>query len=388
MPLTVLQIIPALGSGGAEQACVDIAAALVKRGDRAIIVSTGGWREKTVEEAGAVFIKRDVATKNPVRIVRNAYWLASLIRHENVGIVHARSRAPAWSAKIACRLTGCPFVTTFHAAYKFSSVVKRAYNSVMAAADRVIAISPFIAAHVRKHYGVGEDRLRVVDRGVDVKALDPLGVEESRVESLRMAWRLKADENVILLPARLSSIKGHETVIRAVALLRRQGQALPPVLFVGDDQGRQGYTQRLCALIQEEELDDIVRLVGACRDMAAAYALARLVLQPSKVPEGFGRVPVEAMAAGVPVIVSDLGGMKDTIVEGKTGWLVAPNDVDAWASAMAKALAMGQEEVAAMGKAGRAHVAAHFTDAMMITKTLAVYDEVIQKKKTVIARRP
>lgn len=380
MPLTVLQIIPALGSGGAEQACVDMAAALVQRGDRAIIVSTGGWREKMAEEAGAVFIKRDVATKNPVRIIRNAYWLADLIRRENVGIVHARSRAPAWSAKIACRLTGCPFVTTFHAAYKFSSAIKRAYNSVMASADRVIAISPFIAAHVRQHYGVGEDRLRVIDRGVDVKALDPLGVEESRVVALRSAWGLKVEEKAILFPARLSSIKGHETVIRAVALLRRQGHALPPVLFVGDDQGREGYTQRLYALIQEEELDDSVRLVGACRDMAAAYALARLVLQPSQVPEGFGRVPVEAMAAGVPVIASDLGGMKDTIVEGQTGWLVAPDDASAWGGAMKKALAMGKEAAAAMGKAGRAHVTAHFTDAMMIAKTLAVYDDVAAEK--------
>ncbi len=379
MPLTVLQIIPALGSGGAEQACVDIAAALVKRGDRAIIVSTGGWREKTAEEVGAVFIKADVATKNPVRIIRNAYWLAALIRRENVGIVHARSRAPAWSAKMACRLTGCPFVTTFHAAYKFSSAIKRAYNSVMAAADRVIAISPFIAAHVRQHYGVGDDRLRVIDRGVDVQAFSSHAVGADRVVALRAAWSLGASVKAILLPARLSSIKGHETVIRAAALLRRQGQALPPVLFVGDDQGRQGYTQRLLSLIQEEELDDVVRLVGACRDMAAAYGLARLVLQPSAVPEGFGRVPVEAMAAGVPVIASALGGMKDTIVEGQTGWLVAPDDVDAWASAMVKALAMPDEAAAAMGKAGRAHVAAHFTDALMIAKTLAVYDEVVRR---------
>ncbi|MFA6279172.1 MAG: glycosyltransferase family 4 protein [Bdellovibrionales bacterium] len=380
MPLTVLQIIPALGSGGAEQACVDMAAALVKRGDRAIIVSTGGWREKTAEEAGAVFIKRDVATKNPARIIRNAFWLAELIRREGVDIVHARSRAPAWSAKIACRLTGCPFVTTFHAAYKFSSAVKRAYNSVMAAADRVIAISPFIAAHVSEHYGVGKDRLRLVDRGVDVKAFDPLAIEQGRVEALREAWGMKPEEKAILLPARLSSIKGHETVIRAVALLRKQGQVSPPVLLVGDDQGREGYTQRLRSLIQEEELDDVVRLVGACKDMAAAYALARLALQPSKVPEGFGRVPVEAMAAGVPVIASDLGGMKNTIVVGKTGWLVAPDDAPAWASAMAKALAMTPEATAAMGKTGRAHVAAHFTDALMIAKTLAVYDEVAAEK--------
>jgi len=375
MPMTVLQIIPALDAGGAEQACVDIAAALAKRGDRALVASAGGWRVQALKKAGAFFIKRDMATKNPVGILANALWLARLIRREGVDLVHARSRAPAWSARIACRMTSCPFVATFHAAYKFSSAAKRSYNAVMASADRVIAISPFVAAHVREVYGVEEGRLRVIDRGVDVLSLAPLAAPQENVRTLRRAWGLKDGEKAIVFPARLSPVKGHETLIRAVAALSRSKRPFPPVLLIGDDQGREAYLNRLKDLIQAEGLGDVVRIVGPCADMSAAYALALLVVQPSTVPEGFGRVPVEAQAAAVPVIASAIGAMQDTILDGRTGWLVAPEDVDAWAHAIDHALALPAQDLAAMGDAGRAHVCARYAQEKMVAETLAVYDE-------------
>ncbi len=374
-PLRVLQLIPSLGTGGAEQACVDVAAALALRGDAAFVVSTGGWRVAALEESGAAFIKRDVKTKNPLKIVWNGFWLAFLIREKRIDIVHARSRAPAWSAKIACRLTGCRFVTTFHAAYKFSCGLKKAYNSVMVKADRVIAISSFVARHIEGQYGVGEEKARLVNRGVDVRAFDPQAVSEDRKRGFAARAGLRMDEKAILLPGRLSPIKGQDVFIRAVGKLKERGLSFPPVLIVGDDQGRESYAQKLRKLICENGLEGKIRLIGACADMAAAYAFASLVVAPSQTPEGFGRVPVEAMAMGVPVVASDLGAMSDTILEGITGWLVPPDNVDAWAEAVSKALVLGEEDRRRMAQTARDRAVHFFAKETMIEKTLAVYDE-------------
>ncbi len=379
--LCVLQIIPALGTGGAEQACVDIAAALSARGDKALIVSSGGRRVAEVEAAGGKHILWDVKTKNPVKIVKNAFWLADLIRRERVDIVHARSRAPAWSAMIACRLTGCRFITTFHAAYKFSNKLKKLYNRVMASADRVIAISPYIARHIRESYGLSEEKLRLVNRGIDTSKFDPQAIEESRVAAFRAFAHIRAEDSAIIVPARLSPIKGQQFFIRVLGLLKQRGVELPPVLIVGDDQGRETYTQSLRDLIRKSDLENVVRLVGACADMAAAYAAASLVVVPSRVPEGFGRVPVEAMAMGVPVIASAIGAMRDTIVDGVTGWLAPSEDLEAWAEAVEKALRLSGEERKDMAEASRVWARRHFEAEMMVAQTLAVYDDVVRTEK-------
>ncbi len=379
--LCVLQVIPALGTGGAEQACVDIASALVARGDSALVVSSGGRRVGEIEAAGGKFIRRDVKTKNPFRIVRNAFWLADLIRREKVDILHVRSRAPAWSAKIACRMTGCRFVTTFHAVYAFSNILKKSYNRVMAWGERVIAISPYVAGHIREAYGLGDDRLRLVHRGVDTRKFDPEAVDESRKETFRALAGLEAGEKVWLLPARLSPIKGQLFLIRVLALLRERGVSLPKTLIVGDDQGREAYTQNLKELIRKTDLQDRVRLIGACADMPSAYASASLVVVPSRVPEGFGRVPVEAMAMGVPVIASALGAMQDTVVNGATGWLAAPDDMEAWGEAVEKALRLSAEERKDMAEAARARARLLFETEMMTSRTLAIYDELLQERQ-------
>lgn len=376
-PLRVLQAIPNLGTGGAEQACVDIAAALVSRGDKAWVVSSGGWRVPEIEAAGAIHILRDVKTKNPFRIVRNALWLADLIRRERIDIVHARSRAPAWSAAIACRMTGCLYVTTFHAAYKISNALKKAYNRVMARAHAVIAISPFIARHVAEHYEVSPENIHLVNRGVDVEDLDPRAVSEERKAAFRAQAGLGPEENPILVPGRLSPIKGQDVFIRALGVLRAQGIAIPPVLIVGDDQGRQSYTESLKELIVSFNLQNTVRLIGACKDMAAAYSVASLVAVPSKVPEGFGRVPVEAMAAGVPVIASDIGATRDTVIDGVTGWLAPPDNPEVWAGFIQRVWYMTAEERARMAEVARAHASAHFAQSRMIAQTLAVYDKLL-----------
>jgi len=376
MTMTVLQIIPAFGTGGAEQACYDMAAALCARGDKALIVSEdGGWRIPMAQKAGARFIDKNVATKNPLRIIRNAFWLAKLIRREKVDIVHARSRAPAWSALLACRMTKCPFVTTAHAPYKYNCALKKAYNRVMASGDRVIAISDYIADILKNDYGVNDNRLRLVNRGVNVEQLDPANIGPERIEALRTAWGVAPDERVILFPARLSPIKGHALFISALGLLHKKGVKLPLTLLVGDNQGREDYSEYLHDRIEKEGLKGIVKMVGMCSDMPAAYALAQLVVQPSKEPEGFGRVPVEAMAMGLPIIASSVGAMKYTILEGKTGWLVAPEDKKGWAQAVLKVLSMDARARADFAQTARAYAQANFTSSEMIARTLAIYDE-------------
>lgn len=376
MSLTVLQIIPALGTGGAEQAVVEIAAGLLSRGDRALAVSSGGRRVRELDELGAMHILRDVKTKNPFKIIRNAYWLADLIRKEKVDIVHARSRAPAWSAYLACRMTGAHYMTTFHAAYKFKSDIKKAYNAVMAKGERVIAISPFIADHIYTSYDVLSDRLRLVNRGVDLANYNPQSMADERVDAARAAFNADRGREIIVLPGRLSPIKGQKIILRALGLLaQRRKQPMPLLLIIGDDQGREAYSAELLDLTREVGLADHVRFTGAWADMPAAYALASLVVVPSQVPEGFGRVPIEAMAMGVPVLVSQLGAMQDTVRHGQTGWHVPHDNVELWAAQIDEALSMGGEARRQMGQAGREEVIHNYAREVMVERTLAVYDE-------------
>ena len=376
MTLTILQIIPNLGAGGAEQACVDIVAGLRARGDRAWVMAAGGRRVEEIERAGGVFFQKNVASKNPFVILKNAWDLARFIRKEKIDIVHVRSRAPAWSAWLACRAVSCPFVTTFHAAYKFSNPVKKFYNRVMARGDRIIAISDYIAAHIKDSYGVDPRRICVIPRGINMDAFAPEAVTSERREALRRAWGVKDGVPLVLLPARLSPIKGQALVIEAMALLSNTGSA--QAVIVGDDQGRVGYRQALMDLIAARGLRDRVFLVGPCADMPAALDLAALVVVPSKVPEGFGRVPVEAMAMGKLVLASSLGATGETVRDGETGWLLPPENPEKWAEVMARALVLPPEERRTRGEDARRYVKERFSRRQMVDATLAVYDGVMR----------
>ena len=373
MTLTILQIIPNLGAGGAEQACVDVAAALAARGGRALVMSAGGRRVAEVERVGGEHFLWPVSSKNPFVMLRNARRLARFIHAERVDIVHARSRAPAWSAWLACRMTGCRFVTTFHAAYKFSGAVKKFYNRVMTRADRIIAISDYIAAHVQDSYGVDPQKIRVVPRGIALEKFTPEAVTEARRTALRQAWKIQDNVPLILLPARLSPIKGQSVLIEAMALLPRA--CAVQAVIVGDDQGRKAYRQILESLIAARGLEKRVFLVQHCADMPAALSLAAMVAVPSKVPEGFGRVPVEAMAMGKPVLASDLGATRETVVEGETGWLLSPEKPEDWAQAIQKVLALSPPQRASLARTAQERARTLFDTRRMVAATLAVYDE-------------
>lgn len=375
-PLTVLQIIPALEAGGAERATIDIGLALQKAGHRPLVISSGGKMVAELKAKNIAHHTWPVHSKNPVTMLANATRLADFIRRERIDVVHARSRAPAWSALIACRTTGVPFVTTFHAAYKGKSPLKKTYNSIMARADRIIAISGFIAAHIQKNYGVDASRITTILRGIDYAAYNPANIAPSRLAELKRQWRVGDDDRaIIIMPGRLSPIKGHALLLDALHVVDAQNYVC---IFIGPDQGRSDYRAALKKQASDLNLQkNIIWSDGV--DMPAAYALADLVLSPSQVAEGFGRVPVEAQAAGVPIIATALGATAETIIDGETGWLVPPGDSAALATAIDKALAMPRVARAAMRDKAMQN-AMRFSVDDMCAKTLEVYQRLTESK--------
>jgi glycosyltransferase involved in cell wall biosynthesis len=373
-PPAVLQVIPALLSGGAERGAVDVAAALVAAGWTAYVASSGGPLEYHLRRAGAHHLTLPLASKNPLVMRRNAARLVEIVRRRRIDIVHARSRAPAWSAWWAARATGRRFVTTLHSAYDTDLPLKRWYNSVMARGERVIAISDFVGAYAARTYGVGAARLRVIPRGVDLAAFDPYRVGGERVARLAEAWRVPDDCRVVMLPGRLTRWKGGLDFIAAIARLGRRDLCC---LLVGGEQHR-GFRSELEAAIEGQGVGALFRIIEDCRDMPAAYALADVVVSASIDPEGFGRVVVEAQAMARPVVATGHGGARETIVPGVTGWLAAPGDRAALAAAIAAALALSPAEQAALGRRARAHVAAAgYTREEMCARTIEVYEELL-----------
>lgn len=313
--VTVLQIIPALEAGGAERTTVDVAAALAEAGARPLVATEGGRLVGELQAKGGIWVPFPANTKNPFAMALNVERLARLCRREGVQILHARSRAPAWVALGAARRLKLPFVTTYHGSYSGRTSVKVLYNSVMARGDVVIANSHYTAELIRRtHPDQAGGRITVIHRGTDLAAFTPSAVSAARVESLRRAWNVAPHERVVLLAARLTAWKGQRVLIEAAARLRDLGLTDIAVVLAGDPQGRTAYERELDALIEARGLTGIVRRVGHCADMPAAFRAASVVAVPSVEPEAFGRSAVEAQALGIPVVVSDLGAVPETVL--------------------------------------------------------------------------
>jgi glycosyltransferase involved in cell wall biosynthesis len=374
----VLQVLPALVTGGAERGAIDVAAALHQAGGTPLVASAGGPMARELERWRIPHFTLPLDSKNPLVMRRNVDRLSRIIREHDVDIVHARSRAPAWSALGAARRTGVPFMTTFHAPYNFNGKLKRFYNSVMAKGDRVIAISEFIRNHIITNYEIDPARIRVIHRGIDINNFSPDRVSPERVIQLAKAWRLPDDHQVIMLPGRLTRWKGQTVLIDALAKLDRRDVLC---LMVGSDQGRTGYRQELEEQTKRLGLESVVRLVDHCNDMPAAYMLADVVVSASSDPEAFGRVIVEAQAMGRPVIVTNHGAVRETVIAGETAWAVPPNDADALAEALADALGLDADQRAILGERAMNYVNARFTRDRMCSDTLAVYNELLAEKK-------
>ena len=370
----VMQVLPRLATGGVERGTVDIAAALVAAGWRAVVVSEGGPLSHQVERAGALHVRLPVHAKNPMVMARNALALGRLIKRHDIDIVHARSRAPAFSAYAAARRARCRFVTTFHGTYDTGTPAKLWYSAIMTRGDRIVAISDFIARHIQSTYGVDAARIATIHRGIDTARFDPERVSAERMVSLATQWRLPDGFPVVMMPGRLSRWKGHRVFVEALARLGRDDVRC---LIVGVAEGSVRYRRELDALIEARGLRPIVHMIDRCEDMPAAYMMADVVVSAATEPEAFGRVAAEAQAMGRPVIAADHGGARETVVPGETGWLVPPGDADALAETIAAALALETGHRERLGQLARAHVVANFTVEQMRARTLDLYRELL-----------
>jgi glycosyltransferase involved in cell wall biosynthesis len=427
--LHVLQVIPELETGGAERTTLEIAQAVVEAGGRCVVWSAGGRLVPELLSLGAIHIEGKAASKNPWDVfVRHPAQLRDIIKAHDINIVHARSRAPAWSALLAAQQCGTAFVTTYHGIYNATGALKRLYNSVMVRGDAIIANSHFTKDHVVAAHRIDPARIDVIYRGVDLVAFDPNAVSEARKTALAQAWGLgdhgvsspatagevgakrsegatvsantpsgslrspapplAGEQNVqppsprprVILPARLTAWKGQMVLIEALALLKERGLTAELVL-VGDAQGRDQYVARLKEACARLGLTDDVHFVGHCSDMPAAFALCDVAVTPSIEPEAFGRTAIEAQAMGLPVIASDLGGARETVAHGATGLLVPPNDPAALADALQQLLTQGSAARDSMSAAGQARARALFSTQSLQRDTLALYHRVLEARK-------
>jgi glycosyltransferase involved in cell wall biosynthesis len=380
---TLLQVVPELETGGAELSAIEVARAVVQAGGRALVASRGGRLAARLEADGGRLVALPADSKNPLTIASNGRRLANLIRREKVSLVHARSRAPAFSALWAARATGTPFVATYHGIYKARSRLKRWYNAVMTRGDLVIANSDYTRAHVLAEHGLPPEKVVAIPRGVDLDRFDPAAVAPERIERLRAAWGVADDDRrtKVLLAGRLTRIKGHLTIIEAVSRLKAEGRTDLLVLFAGDDQGRTDYREELFEAISTAGVQDMVKIVGHCDDMPAACLLSDVAILPTTVPESFGRAAVEPQAMGRPVIASAHGGTVETVLDGVTGWLVPPGEASAWAEALKAAADLGPAGRAEMGQLAMGRARQLYRTDAMCAATLAAYERVLEARR-------
>jgi glycosyltransferase involved in cell wall biosynthesis len=381
--VTILQVVPRLETGGSEQATVEITEALTRAGAKALVATEGGRMATAVTQTGGEIIRLPMASKSPVTMFANARRLAKLIADHKVALIHARSRAPAWSAFLAARWTGLPFVTTYHGSYSSRAPLKTFYSGVMARGDRVIANSRYTAGLIAVRHHVPLERMRVIHRGIDLSRFTPSAVAQDRLNRLRAVWGVKQGQPIVLHAARLTGWKGQTFVIEAARRMQAANEVGDAVfILAGDAQGREAYRQELADRIQAAGLGDRVRLVGHCDDMPAAFALAYVALIASTGAETFGRTSIESQAMGCPVILTAVGAAPENVIPADssadfTGWVVPPADSAALATVIGAALALPPAERAALGARARDHVTAQFALEKMQRATLAVYDELL-----------
>lgn len=382
---TVLQVIPRMRAGGAELGCLQIAEALVKAGNRAIVVSEGGQLVEGLTAVGAEHIVLPVATKNPVTLWRNARRLAALITKENVAIIHARSRAPAWSALLAARKTGIPFLTTYHSEYSEGNKLKNLYNSVMARSDIVIAVSDYMAHLIRTRYRTPEERIVIIHRAFDPEKFDPAALTPERIAAVRKALDANGTKPVLLLAGRITPRKAQHYLVDALGILKQRGVGDLVCVLAGEVE-KPEFKAVLEAQARKLGVLSMLRFPGHVKDMAAAYAITDISLNISE-QEGLPRVAIEAQAMGVPMIVSDTGPGRevaltepDVPLAEASGLRVPYADAKATADAIETMLGWSAEERKACGARGAKNVRSRFTLDNLKRKTLQVYDTVLARR--------
>ena len=379
--LKVLQVIPKLGYGGAETGCYDIAHYLPENGCKSFIVTSGGELLKFVDKNKVKVFRLPVQSKNPILILINAIILTFIILFNNISIIHARSRAPAWSCLIASKITSRKFVTTFHGTYNFKSNLKKLYNSVMVRSDLIIAGSNFIFSHIKENYSNylnQKKKLLVVFRGINVDYFDPTTKLETEEKKLLKQWEIEKDKKIILLPGRLTTWKGQEVFIEAINLVNTElGYEAFYAVILGSDQGRDLYKKKLIRLSEQYRLTKQLRFIDHCKDMALAYKVSDIIISASIEPEAFGRVAVEAQSMEKPIIASNIGGSNETVVDEKTGYLFKAGDAKSLSQKILKTLTIDETQLKLIGVEGRKNIVQKFNVEKMCFSTYSEYKRLI-----------
>ena len=381
--IKVLQVIPKLGFGGAETGCYDVAHFLYEQGCKSYIATSGGELLKFINKKKVKIFRLPVQSKNPILILFNTVIISLIIIFFNINIVHARSRAPAWSCFIATRLTFRKFVTTFHGTYNFKNSIKKFYNSIMVRSDLVIAGSNFIFSHINEHYGKfflkKKRKLLVIFRGINTNYFNPQKILPIKIDKFSEQNNIDRNKFIILLPGRLTYWKGQKIFIEAIKLLtEKKDTLLFEAIILGNEQGRNVYKKRLVDLVQQHRLNQTIKFIDSCKEMPIAYGVANLVCSCSVEPEAFGRVAVESQSMQIPIIASDIGGSKENIVNGKTGYLFKNNDPIDLANSIHMIMQKDYNSVKSIGIEGRKNVLKKFDVDKMCQSTFTEYKKLIE----------
>ena len=379
--IKVLQVIPKLGYGGAETGCYDIAHYLPENGCESFIVTSGGELTKFVDKKKVKLIKLPVHSKNPLLILINTILLIGIILFFKISIVHARSRAPAWSCLFATKLTNRKFVTTFHGTYNFSGKLKKFYNSVMVRSDLIIAGSNFIFSHIKENYSeflTSRKKFLVIFRGINVDYFDSSTKLENDEKNLLQKWDINDEKKIILMPGRLTSWKGQELFIEAINLVKIElGYEAFHAVILGNDQGRDLYKKKLIRLTEQYRLTNQIKFIDHCEDMALAYKVSDIIVSASIEPEAFGRVAVAAQSMEKLIKASNIGGSNETINDEKTGFLFKSGDAESLSKKIIRGLTMDETSINLMGKEGRGNIIKKFNVEKMCFSTYSEYKRLL-----------
>ena len=375
--LKVLQVIPKLGYGGAETGCYDLAHYLTEHKCSSYIVTSGGELIKYIDKKKVKLIRLPVHSKNPILMIFNTIALILIILFFNISIIHARSRAPAWSCLLATKITRRKFVTTFHGTYNFKNKIKKFYNSVMIRSDLIIAGSNFIFSHIKNNYSKNFDlkkKFLVIFRGINVDYFDQSTILESEEDKLISKWELKRDKKIILMPGRLTSWKGHEIFIEAINLVNKElGYEAFYAIILGNDQGRDIYSKKIKRLAEQHRLTNQLKFIDHCKNMPLAYKISDFVVSASIEPEAFGRVAVESQSMKKPIIASNIGGSNETIINNKTGFLFESGNPNSLCKKIIEVLQLDESTLKSMGNEGRKNVIKKFNVEKMCFSTYSEY---------------
>jgi len=381
--IKVLQVIPKLGYGGAETGCYDLAHFLPEKGSKSYIATSGGELLKFLDKKKVTVFRLPVHSKNPILILMNAIIISLIIIFYNINIVHARSRAPAWSCFIATKITFRKFVTTFHGTYIFTNKIKKLYNSIMVRSHLVIAGSNFIFSHINENYPEfflnNKRKLLVIFRGINTNYFNYQKVMPIKIEKLSIQYKIDRNKFIILMPGRLTNWKGQKIFIEAIKNLNEQDNITPfEAIILGSDQGRNVYKKQLLGLVQQYRLGKLIKFIDKCEEMPIAYGISNLVCSCSSEPEAFGRVSVEAQSMQIPIIASDIGGSIETIVKDKTGYLFKNKDPISLADSIVMLMQKDYNSLKTIGIEGRKNVLKKFDVDKMCLSTFTEYKKLIE----------